>query len=176
MRGSVTSMCQITACQASACGVIVSGLCVGITIHASATDLVYPPSRPIIPRIFAPTDFAKFIEVGDVFAFIGELASGKTTFIKGILKGLDFEKSVTSPTFTLVNEYDAKYPVIHIDCYREEDLERWVKLGINDYFSDKNIVFIEWADKIKSLLPENTLHINFSHKSSNSREIVLSNL
>ena len=120
-------------------------------------------------------NFAKFIEVGDVFAFIGELASGKTTFIKGILEGLDFRKSVTSPTFTLVNEYDAKYPVIHIDCYREEDLARWLKLGINDYLSDENIVFIEWADKMKPLLPENTFHINFSHKSLNSREIILSN-
>ena len=120
-------------------------------------------------------NFAKFIEMGDVFAFIGELASGKTTFIKGILKGLDYKKSVTSPTFTLVNEYDAKYPVIHIDCYREEDLERWLKLGINDYLSDDNIVFIEWADKMNSLLPENTFYVNFSHKSSNSREIILSN-
>ena len=120
-------------------------------------------------------NFAKFIEAGDVFAFIGELASGKTTFIKGILKGLGFEKSVTSPTFTLVNEYDAKYPVIHIDCYREEDLERWLKLGINDYLSDNNIVFIEWADKMNSLLPENTFHVNFIHKSLNSREIILSN-
>ena len=119
--------------------------------------------------------FAKFIETGDVFAFIGELATGKTTFIKGILKGLNFEKSVTSPTFTLVNEYDAKYPVIHIDCYREENLERWLKLGINDYLSDDNIVFIEWANKINSLLPENTFYVNFSHKSSNSREINLSN-
>ena len=59
--------------------------------------------------------FADFIEKGDVFGFEGELASGKTTFIKGILKGLNFNKSVTSPTFTLVNEYDAKFPVIHID-------------------------------------------------------------
>ena len=119
--------------------------------------------------------FADFIEKGDVFGFEGELASGKTTFIKGILKGLDYKKSVTSPTFTLVNEYDAKYPVIHIDCYREEDLERWLKLGINDYLSDDNIVFIEWADKMNSLLPENTFYVNFSHKSSNSREIILSN-
>ncbi|SVD41649.1 uncharacterized protein METZ01_LOCUS394503, partial [marine metagenome] len=73
--------------------------------------------------------FAHFIQRGDVYAFIGELASGKTTFIKGILKGLEFCRQVTSPTFTLVNEYDAKYPVIHVDCYREKDLERWVRLG-----------------------------------------------
>ena len=118
--------------------------------------------------------FADFIEGGDVFAFVGELASGKTTFIKGILKGLDFKKSVTSPTFTLVNEYDAKFPVIHIDCYREDELERWIKLGLNDYFSDENIVIIEWADKIQSLLPDNTFQVHFSHKSLNSREIILS--
>ena len=118
--------------------------------------------------------FADFIEGGDVFAFVGELASGKTTFIKGILKGLDFKKSVTSPTFTLVNEYDAKFPVIHIDCYREDELERWIKLGLNDYFSDENIVIIEWADKMQSLLPDNTFQVHFSHKSLNSREIILS--
>ena len=117
--------------------------------------------------------FARFIEMGDVFAFIGELASGKTTFIKGILKGLNFNKSVTSPTFTLVNEYDAKFPVIHIDCYREDELERWIKLGLNDYFSDENIVIIEWADKMQSLMPNNTFHVHFSHKSVNSREIIL---
>ena len=118
-------------------------------------------------------NFATFVEKGDVFSFVGELASGKTTFIKGILKGLSFDKSVTSPTFTLVNEYDAKFPVIHIDCYREDELERWIKLGVNDYMDEKNIVIIEWADKMKSLLPVNTIQIQFSHKSINSREIFL---
>ena len=117
--------------------------------------------------------FATFVEKGDVFAFVGELASGKTTFIKGILKGLQFENHVTSPTFTLVNEYDAKYPLIHIDCYREDELVRWIKLGMNDYMNEENIVIIEWADKMKSLLPSNTIYIQFSHKNINSREITL---
>ena len=118
--------------------------------------------------------FATFVEKGDVFSFVGELASGKTTFIKGILKGLNFNKPVTSPTFTLVNEYDAKFSVIHIDCYREDEQERWIKLGINDYMDEANVVIIEWADKMKSLLPVNTIQIQFSHKSINSREIFLS--
>ena len=118
--------------------------------------------------------FATFVEKGDVFSFVGELASGKTTFIKGILKGLNFDKPVTSPTFTLVNEYDAKFPVIHIDCYREDEQERWIKLGINDYMDEENVVIIEWADKMKSLLPINTIQIQLSHKSINSREIFLS--
>ena len=117
--------------------------------------------------------FSYFIQQGDVYAFIGELASGKTTFIKGILKGLQFEQQVTSPTFTLVNEYDAKYPVIHVDCYREEDLERWVRLGMNDYMNEENIVIIEWANKMEPLLPSNTVHVQFTHKSLNSREIIL---
>ena len=118
-------------------------------------------------------DFATFIEEGDVFAFVGDLASGKTTFIKGILKGLNYNSSVTSPTFTLVNEYDAKYSVIHIDCYREDNLERWIKLGMNDYMNDRNVVIIEWANKMESLLPVNTIEIQFSHKSITSREIIL---
>ena len=118
--------------------------------------------------------FATFVEKGDVFSFVGELASGKTTFIKGILKGLKFDKPVTSPTFTLVNEYDAKFPVIHIDCYREDEQERWIKLGMNDYMDEENVVIIEWADKMKSILPINTIQIQFSHKSINSREIFLS--
>jgi len=118
-------------------------------------------------------DLATFIEEGDVFAFVGDLASGKTTFIKGILKGLNYNSSVTSPTFTLVNEYDAKYSVIHIDCYREDNLERWIKLGMNDYMDDRNVVIIEWANKMESLLPVNTIEIQFSHKSITSREIIL---
>ena len=117
--------------------------------------------------------FATYIEEGDVFAFVGDLASGKTTFIKGILKGLNYNSSVTSPTFTLVNEYDAKYSVIHIDCYREDNLERWIKLGMNDYMDDRNVVIIEWANKMESLLPVNTIEIQFSHKSITSREIIL---
>ena len=118
--------------------------------------------------------FATFVEKGDVFSFVGDLASGKTTFIKGILKGLNFDKPVTSPTFTLVNEYDAKFPVIHIDCYREDEQERWIKLGMNDYMDEENVIIIEWADKMKFLLPVDTIQIQFTHKSITSREIILS--
>tara|TARA_B100001250_G_scaffold334058_1_gene299823 strand:+ start:477 stop:899 length:423 start_codon:yes stop_codon:yes gene_type:complete len=118
-------------------------------------------------------EFSNFLEIGDVFAFEGELASGKTTFTKGILKGLDFKKPVTSPTFTLVNEYDAKLSIIHIDCYREDEVDRWIHLGISDYFSNQNIVIIEWAERIVSLLPQNIIRINFNHQGKNKREIIL---
>ena len=120
-------------------------------------------------------NFSMLLEKGDVYAFIGELASGKTTFIKGILEGLNFDKTVTSPTFTVINEYDANFSVIHIDCYREHKLERWIKLGINDYMNEENVVIIEWADKIESLLPYNTIQVQFNHRNINTREIALKN-
>ena len=120
-------------------------------------------------------DLSRYIEKGDVFALVGELASGKTTFIKGMLRGLKYTKSVTSPTFTLINEYDAMFPVVHVDCYREENLNRWIKIGLHDYINSENIVIIEWAEKISSLLPYDHIQINFIHKGQHRREISLQN-
>ena len=117
--------------------------------------------------------FASFVQQGDVYALNGELASGKTTFIKGVLLGLEYNKPVTSPTYTLVNEYSAKYSIIHIDCFREDDLNRWIGIGMNDYLNDDNILFIEWADKINSILPSDAIFMKFNHKKINTREIQL---
>ena len=120
-------------------------------------------------------DLSKYLERGDVLALIGELASGKTTFIQGMMRGLHYTKSVTSPTFTLVNEYDAIFPVIHIDCYREDNLNRWIKIGFHDYINAENIVIIEWADKIHSLLPNDYIQIGFTHRGQDKRKITLQN-
>ena len=120
-------------------------------------------------------DLSSYLERGDVLALVGELASGKTTFIQGILRGLNYTKPVTSPTFTLINEYDAIFPVVHIDCYREENLNRWIKVGLHDYLNTENIVIIEWADKIYSLLPDDHIQIGFIHRGKNKREITLKN-
>ena len=92
-----------------------------------------------------------------------------------MLRGLKYIKPVTSPTFTLINEYDAMFPVIHIDCYREENLNRWIKIGFHDYINGENIVIIEWADKISSLLPHDHIQIKFMHKGEDKREITLLN-
>ena len=120
-------------------------------------------------------DLSSYLEQGDVFALVGELSSGKTTFIQGMLKGLKYSKPVTSPTFTLINEYDAMYPVIHIDCYREDNLNRWIKIGFHDYINAENIVIIEWADKIHSLLPNDYIQIGFTHRGQDKRKITLQN-
>ena len=70
-------------------------------------------------------NFSKKISKGDIITLNGNLGSGKTTFVKGVLKGLNYQYEVTSPTYTLINEYNADYNIIHIDCYREKNVNRW---------------------------------------------------
>tara|TARA_Y100000768_G_C23547898_1_gene482270 strand:- start:152 stop:574 length:423 start_codon:yes stop_codon:yes gene_type:complete len=116
-------------------------------------------------------EFSKKISKGDIIALNGNLGSGKTTFVKGVLKGLNYKYDVTSPTYTLINEYYTYYKIIHIDCYREKDLNRWLNIGITDYFDNDCILFIEWYENIKSILPKNINLINFKMISENERLI-----
>ena len=115
--------------------------------------------------------FSKFIKNGDVITLNGNLGSGKTTFVKGVLMGLGYKDEVTSPTYTLINEYKARYNIIHLDCYREKDMNRWLNIGLIDYFNDQNILFIEWAENIKNILPDNTKKLFFEVIGSNERMI-----
>ena len=115
--------------------------------------------------------FSKQINSGDIIAINGDLGAGKTTFIKGVLQGLGYKGNVSSPTYTLVNEYDAKYKIIHIDCYREKLINRWLDIGIVDYLNSDNVVFIEWANYINSILPEDVITVNIEHLSESKRKI-----
>ena len=115
--------------------------------------------------------FSKFISKGNIITLNGNLGSGKTTFMKGVLKGLNYKDEVTSPTYTLINEYNADYKIIHIDCYREPNIDRWLNIGLIDYFEKDNIIFIEWAENIKKILPNKTINLLFEIKSSNERLI-----
>jgi tRNA threonylcarbamoyladenosine biosynthesis protein TsaE len=117
--------------------------------------------------------FSKFIELGDIIALDGSLAAGKTTFVKGILSGLNFENEVTSPTFTLINEYEAMHRVIHMDCYRENNLQRWINLGIQDYFYSDDVKIIEWPEIISKLIPKDSISIMFTSVSEFEREIYI---
>ena len=116
---------------------------------------------------------ADFLESGDILALRGDLAAGKTTFVKGILKGLNYQAEVTSPTFTLINEYDADKRVIHIDCYREENVESWLNLGVQEYFYNDDIVIIEWPEIISKILPHECIKINLKSTSENGRSITI---
>ena len=114
---------------------------------------------------------ASRLNVGDIVLLDGDLGAGKTTMVKGILKKLNYKYDVTSPTFTLINEYNADVKVIHIDCYRENDLKRWQQIGIDEYLYSDSIVLIEWGNLIKDILPNDIIIIKFEHLGKNKRKI-----
>lgn len=119
-------------------------------------------------------EIASLLKPGDILSLEGDLGAGKTTMVKGILKKLNYKYDVTSPTFTLINEYKADYKVIHIDCYRENDFERWKQIGLDEYLYSDNIVIIEWGDLIKELLPKDCISIKFKHLKEEKKRKVYS--
>lgn len=115
--------------------------------------------------------FSKNLKPGNIIALIGNLAAGKTSFVKGVLKGLGYKYEVTSPTFTLINEYYAKLKVIHVDFYREENITRWNELGFQNMINSDSIILIEWADLIPDLLPNIDYKLHFEHNGEDKRRI-----
>ena len=121
-------------------------------------------------------EFSKKISKGSVVTLNGDLGSGKTTFVKGVLKGFNYVGEVTSPTYTLINEYNSDYHIIHIDCFREINIDRWLNIGLIDYFNTENILFIEWPNNIKSILNNRKIiNLNFEIKDLNERLITMDN-
>ena len=105
-----------------------------------------------------------FIKEYQIIAFRGDLGAGKTTLIKNICNLLGVIDNVSSPTFSIVNEYESgeELKVFHFDFYRLESEEEAFDLGIEDYFYSGNLCLIEWPSKIESLLPEKRLEIHIS--------------
>lgn len=106
-----------------------------------------------------------------VIGLIGDLGAGKTTFTQGFARGLGLRRRITSPTFLMVRRYTlhaTRYTnFYHIDCYRIRSPRELITIGIKKILRDpENIVLIEWADKIKKLLPRDTLRIHFVHGAS----------
>jgi len=103
--------------------------------------------------------FGSLLKGGDVVALIGDLGSGKTTLAQAIAQGLDVAGPVTSPTFSLIQEYSGRVPVYHIDPYRLVRPEEISELGLDDYLHKDGVVVVEWADLIENLLPVERLEI-----------------
>lgn len=107
---------------------------------------------------------------GMVICLNGDLGSGKTVFAKGFAHAMGIEE-ITSPTFTIIKEYNGELPLYHMDVYRIEDTNE--ELGIEEYFDKGGVTIIEWANMIKDILPEERLDIKFKIVDENTRVIVL---
>ena len=116
----------------------------------------------------------KILKGGDLLCFIGDLGAGKTTLTKSIAKGLDVKDYVTSPTFTLINEYQGRVPLYHFDVYRLDDVDSLYDLGFEEYFYSNGVCIIEWGDKILSLLPKDTIILEINRgNGDNDREVTI---
>lgn len=118
-------------------------------------------------------DIGGLLRPGDVVALVGELGAGKTQFVKGLAEGAGVGKStyVSSPSFTLINEYPGRVPFYHVDLFRLGQEKEAEELGLEDYFQGGGITAVEWADKIPSLLPKEMLLIHIAYTGKNTRSL-----
>jgi len=114
---------------------------------------------------------ASMLSSGDVLALEGDLGAGKTTFTKGLARGLGVARNVNSPTFTIIKEYQGRIPLYHMDVYRVED--SFEDLGFDEYFDGNGVTVIEWAHLIEDQLPDELLTIYLYHEGNETRKIVL---
>ena len=118
-------------------------------------------------------EFVKHIGDHRVFAFYGTMGAGKTTFIKAICEELGVNDVITSPTFAIVNEYEATAAetIYHFDFYRIKKLEEVYDMGYEDYFYSGSLCFIEWPELIEELLPDDAVRVTISEQPDGSRSV-----
>ena len=121
----------------------------------------------------AGEQLASRLEPGDVVALTGELGAGKTCFIQGLTRGLGVSVRATSPTFVLINEYQGRLPVHHVDAYRTGSLTELMELGLPELFDEDGVTLIEWADKVSPLLPPRTIHVHIAGVGDEPRTITV---
>lgn len=114
---------------------------------------------------------AEKLRPGDVLTLEGDLGAGKTTFTKGLAKGLGITRTVNSPTFTIIKEYKGRIPLYHMDVYRLEHSDE--ELGFDEYFEGDGVTVVEWAHLIEEQLPNDRLTIKIEHQGETKRKITV---
>ena len=136
-------------------------------------------SRSVSDTIALGEKLGKELRGGEIIALSGNLGTGKTHFIKGLALGLEVpnHETVTSPTFTLINEYKGRLMLYHMDAYRLDDSRQLEALGFDEFCCGSEVVVVEWADKVISLLDGyHPIFICLEHRGRNERAITLKNL
>ena len=118
-------------------------------------------------------EFSRKLMRGDVVAMYGDLGSGKTHFVKGVCEGVGIHANVTSPTFTILNEYfDGSLPIFHFDCYRLRSSADLDEIGFDEYIYDNGVCLVEWADVIQEKLPARRYNISLRLGSTRDVRII----
>ena len=120
-------------------------------------------------------EIGQHLQAGDIIAFEGSLAAGKTTLTKGIAEALGIKETITSPTFTLISEYNGRLPLYHMDVYRLNSAEDFIEIGGEELLYGGGVCIIEWSEKIKETLPDSAITISIKSTGADSRLIDISN-
>jgi tRNA threonylcarbamoyladenosine biosynthesis protein TsaE len=107
-----------------------------------------------------------------ILALHGDLGGGKTCFVQGLAAALECKRFVTSPTFTILNEYKGSRDLYHMDLYRIRDSKEAVNLGFDEYLETDGIIAVEWAERAADLFPPETIHITFTNGSSSNERVI----
>lgn len=114
------------------------------------------------------------LQANEIVALEGPLGAGKTTLVQGIAEGLGVKDYITSPTFIIINEYHGRLPLFHLDLYRLNNAIEVAELGVEEYFQRGGVCVIEWAEKMKGLVPARAEKITIANLSEKEREICVS--
>lgn len=115
------------------------------------------------------------LQPGAIIAMEGNLAAGKTTITKGIAESLGIEETITSPTFTLISEYEGKMPLYHMDVYRLDSCEDFINLGVEDLMYGDGVSIIEWSERVREELPKSIITLRLEVRGDGGRDITLEN-
>ncbi len=114
---------------------------------------------------------ARVLRAGDVVAMSGDLGAGKTVLIRGLARGLGVTARVTSPTYTIVNEYEGRLPLFHFDMYRLAGAEELYDIGWDDYLKRGGVCAVEWSERAEGLLPEHCIRVDIRAQEETVRRI-----
>lgn len=118
---------------------------------------------------------AQQLNKGDIICLKGDLGAGKTLLSKAIAKAFGVKEPVTSPTFTIIHEYQGRLPLYHFDVYRIHDTDEMYEIGVEEYLYGEGVCLIEWADKIEEILPEESIWIELSRGVNDNERILTFN-
>lgn len=121
-------------------------------------------------------EIGKLLRAGDVIAFYGDLGAGKTTFIRGLAKGMNLDARVSSPTFTIVNEYLGEVPLFHFDMYRLADSDELFEIGWEDYIERGGVCAVEWSENVDDVFTSDTIRIKIEKLGETKRQIEITGL
>ena len=117
-------------------------------------------------------ELAQRLAPGAVVAFTGDLGAGKTAFVRGMAQGLGISQRVTSPTFTIVNEYQGRIPLFHFDMYRLPDADALFDIGWEDYLDRGGVCAVEWSENVQEALEPDTIYVDIRRGAETNQRIL----